>query len=481
MGRWGLLLIPSFIWMTLFSSNLAKAKELLVDNIKVAAALAAPSGEVLIDHNQVESLEPLTSEIYFDIPITINDRVERFIKRFQTEKREPFRNWLVRLTRYAPRMRGILRENGLPEDLVYLAMIESGFNVSAYSPAHACGPWQFIKETAKRYNLQVNDWLDERRNPEKSTRAAANYLKNLYREFGCWYLAAAAYNAGENRVRRIIATYGITDFWEMCGYDLFPKETRDFVPQMIAAAIIAKDPERYGFIGLEYQQPIHCATVSVPPEADLKAVALACGVDYQVLSGLNPELRRGCTPPGNYYLVNIPESNLQFFKDNFARVKPVVKIGYHRYVVEKGDTLAIIAQKFDISQKALARANKIKRPRSIKKGKALRVPYEVREYVLSPKKAQSAVKIAARPPGRAQDITKAKLIDKVQIARVTKEERIYAGQAKVKYHRVRKGDTIWHIAQKYDVTPAEIRSWNNIRRDIILPGVRLKVRRSSTI
>ncbi|MEW6327504.1 MAG: LysM peptidoglycan-binding domain-containing protein [Thermodesulfobacteriota bacterium] len=439
-------------------------------------------------------------------------------------------------------MREILRENGLPEDLVYLAMIESGFNIGAYSPAHACGPWQFIEETARRYGLEVNSWLDERRDPEKATRAAANYLKDLYQEFGCWYLAAAGYNAGENKVRRGISTYETTDFWEMCDYDLFAKETKDYVPQMIAAAIIAKDPEKYGFTDVEYQQPLPCAKVPVPPKTDLKAVALATGVDCHILKEFNPALRCDCTPPGQSYLLNIPKSAAQFFKDNFARVKTMVKTCYHQYVVKKGDTLARIAQKFGISKKTLASANKIKGKRSIKRGKVLRIPYRVREYALAPQKSQSKVKVAsfdlhegekstgqkahiytvkkgdtlygvARHFGvsvkslcgqndlaedtklmagctlvvhasereQDQNIVKPRSSKKLMADRSSKGKKIYAGKPKIRYHRVRRGDTLWNIAQKYNITPADLRVWNDIQRDTILPGTRLKVRVSSAI
>jgi membrane-bound lytic murein transglycosylase D len=531
--------------MTLFSLSIAGAEEIIAANLS-----PLPTGSSAKAEGNIEDgfSRCLSDEVSIDLPITINDRVEYFLNYFQTEKRRVFRNWLARSTRYVPRMREILRENGLPEDLVYLAMIESGFNVGAYSPAQACGPWQFIKETGGRYGLKVNDWLDERRDPEKATKAAAHYLKDLYQEFGCWYLAAAGYNAGENKVRRGITTYETTDFWEMCDYDLFAKETKDYVPQMIAAAIMAKNPEKYGFTDVEYQQPVPCAKVPVPPKTDLKAVALACRLDDKSIKEINPELRRDCTPPGESYLLNIPKSAAQFFKDNFARVKTVVKTCYHRYVVQKGDTLARIAQKFDVSKKTLVSVNKIKGKRSIKKGKALRIPYQVREYALDSKKSKPTAKVASLndlhkgekstgqkehtytvtkgdtlysvarrfgvsvkalcgqndlaehtklragrtllvhvseheqdqvvdTPGR--DIIKPKSSKKTLAARSGKSKKAYAGKPKVRYHRVRRGDNLWNIAQKYNVTPANIRVWNNIQRDTILPGTRLKVRASA--
>jgi membrane-bound lytic murein transglycosylase D len=299
---------------------------------------------------------------------------------------------------------------------------------------------------------------------------------------------------------------------------------------------------------VEYQQPVPCAKVLVPPKTDLKAVALASGVDYHTLKELNAALKQGCTPPCGSYLIYIPKDTVQFFKDNFDRVKAIVKTCYHRYVVQKRDTLARIAQKFDVSKKTLVSVNKIKGKRSIKKGKVLRIPYQVREYALDSKKSKPTAKVASLndlhkgekstgqkehtytvtkgdtlysvasrfgvsvkalcgqndlaedtklrtgrtllvdaskykqdqvvdTPGR--DIIKPKTSKKILAARSGKSKKAYAGKPKARYHRVCRGDTLWNIAQKYNVTPANIRVWNNIQRDTILPGTKLKVRAST--
>lgn len=245
----------------------------------------------------------------FDMPVVLNDAVEYYIAYFTTEKREVFSRWLRRARSYVPAMKEVLRQEGLPEDLVYLAMVESGFNPKAYSPKKACGPWQFIMETGKRYGLKVDYFRDERRDFEKSTLAAARYLKDLYDQFGCWFLAQAAYNAGEKKLQRAIRRHDTEDFWELSAYGALPAETRAFVPKIIAAAIIAKNPERFGFEKIEYEEPIGFKKVKVKGGLPLKMIAKAAGIDALELRKLNPEILRGITPPSEEsYAIRLPHS-----------------------------------------------------------------------------------------------------------------------------------------------------------------------------
>ena len=238
-------------------------------------------------------------KVTYDIPIVINAAVEQHMKYFQKTIPKRFKMWLERSGRFTPMMRAILKEHDMPEDLVYLALIESGFNCSAYSRAAAVGPWQFIRGTGRRYGLRIDYWVDERRDPVKSTHAAAKYLGDLYAEFGSWYLAAAGYNAGEGKVRRALKRYNADDFWSISqGRRYYLKrETRQYVPKMIAAAIIAKNPEKYGFKEIRYWEPLAYDTVKVHSGTSLGVAAKLAGIQTKELVQLNPELRRWCTPP----------------------------------------------------------------------------------------------------------------------------------------------------------------------------------------
>lgn len=243
-------------------------------------------------------------------PIAFKDAVDYYIAYFTVRKRKMFASWLRRARRYVPRLRAILRQHDLPEDLVYLAMIESGFNPKAYSRAKACGPWQFISATGARYGLRIDHWVDERRDFEKATVAAALYLKDLFDRFGCWYLAASGYNAGEGRIERAIKRHGTTNYWQIYKYNTLPRETRHYIPQLIAAATISENPEKYGFSDdLPEETPEYEYHVrDVPPGTPLHLVAQASLTELSEIKSLNPELLTGITPPGKKsYALKLPE------------------------------------------------------------------------------------------------------------------------------------------------------------------------------
>jgi membrane-bound lytic murein transglycosylase D len=254
----------------------------------------------------------------FDMPIQVNKEVRNYIYYFSTDRKQIFGRYLSRSTRYLPMIKKVFAEYGLPEDLAYLAMIESGYSNKARSSANAVGMWQFIKGTGLRYGLTIDGIVDERRDPEKATHAAAKYLLDLYKQFGSWYLAAASYNCGEGRVQKEINRNGdLKSFWELSNNYCLPNETKNYVPQMIAATIIAKNPGRYGFNNIPYQPPLKYETVKVTESTSLQAAAVASTTSYEEISALNPELLRDATP-GGVYLLKIPPGKKETFGKNIT-------------------------------------------------------------------------------------------------------------------------------------------------------------------
>ena len=257
----------------------------------------------------------------WDLPETRNDRVDFFIEFLMTKKRDKMHEWLERLGRYAPMIQAELRERGMPEDLVFLAMMESGLDPNAYSRADAAGMWQFIEETGERYGLEVSRDVDERRDPIEATGAALDYLQELHERFGSWYLAAAAYNTGENRIDRILreraggARGDENLYWQISPH--IPRETRDYVPLMLAAGYIAKNPAKYGFTNLKYQEPLAFDEVEVPGGVDFDVIATAAGVNEDALRDLNPHLVRDRTPAKRAWTVRLPAGHRQQFAANF--------------------------------------------------------------------------------------------------------------------------------------------------------------------
>ncbi len=257
----------------------------------------------------------------FDMPIQVNKEVRNYIYYFSTDKKDIFGRYLSRSTRYLPMIKKVFAEYGLPEDLAYLAMIESGYTNKARSSANAVGMWQFMKGTGVRYGLTVDSAVDERRDPEKATHAAAKYLLDLYKQFGSWYLAAASYNCGENRVQKEInRNADMKNFWELSNNYCLPNETKNYVPQMIAATIIAKNPEKYGFKNIPYQQPLKYDTIKITESTSLQAAAVAATSNYEEISALNPELLRDATP-GGAYLLKIPPGKKEAFNKNIMMAR----------------------------------------------------------------------------------------------------------------------------------------------------------------
>ena len=273
-------------------------------------------------------------------PLVINGQVQAFIERFTGSRREIVGLWLNRSSRYLSMIRDVLRNQGLPEDLAFVAMIESGYNPLAVSRAGAKGLWQFMAGTARRYGLRVDQWVDERLDPEKSTTAAARYLRDLHEQFGSWALAKAAYNAGELKVIRAIKAANSNDFWALARTRLLRQETREFVPAIHAATVIGRDPQRFGFTPNEHT-PVAIDQVMVPASTNLKNLASGAGLPDNSLRVLNPVLVRGTTPPGSAYELKIPAGSRDAIRTALTpKPRPAVARGSRRVIATKGATAA---------------------------------------------------------------------------------------------------------------------------------------------
>jgi membrane-bound lytic murein transglycosylase D len=313
----------------------------------------------------------------WDLPNLDHERIDFWIERFTTDKRGDFTRFLERTGRYGPMISAKLAERGMPQDLIYLAMIESGMNPTAYSHAHASGLWQFIAETGQRYGLTVNRFVDERNDPVKSTDAALDYLTYLHNRLGSWYLAAAGYNTGENRVARIMReTTGSEkgteeDFYRI--WDRLPRETRDYVPLMIAAARISKEPHKYGFQNVQMQAPLAFEEVPVDASTPLTAVAEAAGIEPEVIRRYNPHFKQGVTPSGKRALVRIPEGTRTAFLVNWPHVRETRTVAATDYRVRQGDALLTIARQHGTTVNAIRSANNLRDDR-IRAGQTLQIP-----------------------------------------------------------------------------------------------------------
>ncbi len=243
-----------------------------------------------------KSSATFSTSVIFDLPVTYNSKVSFWISHFQNTGKNWFRDWLERAGKYMPLIQKELRDSNLPLDLAYMAMIESGFKATAVSHADAVGPWQFIKPTGERYGLKINWWLDERRDLKKSTNAAIRYMRDLYQEFGSWYLVAASYNMGENGLRKQIIKYKTRDYWTLCKLGALPRETMDYVPKILAAMMIAKSPNLYGFKDLSIFKAVEYDLISVPGGTEMSELADQLGVTTKALLDLNAELLLGYVP-----------------------------------------------------------------------------------------------------------------------------------------------------------------------------------------
>ncbi len=378
------------------------------------------------------------------------DRVRYFVDYFLGPTRGRFTIWLGRLPRYEGMIRAQFRAAGVPEDLVYLGIIESGYSNTAVSRSNAVGMWQFISSTARNYGLTVNTWVDERRDPFKATQAAARHLADLYALFGSWYLAAAAYNGGAGRVergiRRLPGAESVSDetFFHLSARRYLRRETRDYVPKLIAATIIAKEPVGYGFDSLPILQPLVYDEVTVPDATGLDVIADLADTTARAIVELNPHYVRGVTPPRRASIVRVPRGSGITVLQRYAELPVGERVNFVEHVVRRGETLGEIGERYGVSVRLLRAANNNVHPRRLRIGQRLVVP-------VSP---------AARTRAAA--------------GRAPRPQATVSG---VRYHRVRRGETMWIIANRYGITLAQLRRWNGMgpRETLIDVGERLAV------
>lgn len=405
-------------------------------------------------------LDPDTA-VSFDIDVTswaTHRRVREYLLFFQTEARDRFSIWLSRLGRYEGMIREHLRYQGLPEDLVYLTLIESGLSNTAVSRARAVGMWQFMAGTGKLYGLEVTPWVDERRDPFRATDAAARHLADLVNGLGSVYLAAAAYNAGLGKVRRSIVKLpgdvpeSLTDqtFFDLAARNYLRRETRDYVPKLIAAALIAKQPARYGFTGIEPLNPLVFDEIVVPDATGLDVVARLSDTTLAAIVELNPHFLRRVTPPGREVVVRVPRGRGESVAVRYAAMPASDRVTFAEHLVKRGETLSEIARSYRVSVPLITGANPGLKPRGLRVGQRVFIP-------LSGRSTPAALASAAAPEVR----------------------RTAATLPAPATHRVRAGETLSAISRRYGVPLARLLDVNDLGTDsVIKPGDRIRIPRS---
>ena len=371
-----------------------------------------------------------------DMPIALNAAVLSCIDLYQGRLRDWFEEALSRGQPYLPHIRQIFAEEGIPQDLAYVALVESAFKTNAYSRARAKGVWQFISATGKRYGLAVDWWVDERSDPEKATRAAARYLKELHDLFGDWNLALAGYNAGEGKVLRAMKRYRTDDFWRLRETRGLRRETKNYVPLIHAAVVLAKAPERYGFTVTPGERP-DFERVPIEGAIDLRVIAECAGGPVEDIRALNPELRRLATPADRTFGLRVPMGRARTVAACVAALPIEKRVNFRKHVVRRGQTLTGIARANGVTAQDVAEANGLSLRQRLRPGTELIIPIPAK-----PRVARIRREAAREPPDR---------------------------RGPVKHH-IQPGDTLTAIAAQYGTTVRDLQTWNGLRGSTIAAG-----------
>jgi membrane-bound lytic murein transglycosylase D len=405
---------------------------------------------------------------YFDIPVVYNAATKKWIKYFTGRGRDLFARYATRAGRYAPVLSKILNDQGLPRDLIYLSMAESGFQNTARSWAKAVGPWQFMPYTGKRFDLDVGFFLDERRDPLKATVAASMYLRNLYNEFGSWELAMASYNAGEGKMRRAIRRYRTKNFWKIRKGRYLRPETKNYVPKIMALAIIGKNLKSFGF-DIKFDKALDFEEVSVPGNADLYTIASLLNMDFKEVKKYNPELNRWQTPPKvEEYILRLP-LGMKAKWDAIADKSQVIATDYTVYQLRGYANLKQVGRKFKVPAKVLTEINDLPASKKLFPKTVVYLPFHKSHKA---RKERLYSDLYERPRKSVQ-------------RRRTYQKWVKRGKKRGKhiadpkqFYIVKKGDTLWNIARKTGVNINTIirTNYKLVKRRMILPGDKLAIK-----
>jgi membrane-bound lytic murein transglycosylase D len=385
-----------------------------------------------VDPNVRAKAEAEARETRSELPLMMNDIVAGYVTHFSGKGLGTVQRALTRGGRYRDMIVRIFREEGVPEDLIYLAVAESGFRPLAVSRASARGMWQFMSGTGKVYGLQKNWWVDDRQDPEKATRAAARHLKDLFNQFGDWYLAMAAYNSGAGNVQRAVQRTGYADFWELYRRDVLPRETKNYVPIIVAITLIAKNPDRYGLSDLVPDPPLETDVVTLNYPVDLRLAAECADTTVDTLQELNPSLLRMTTPKDSAFDLRIPAGAKETFLANINAIPRDKRVLWRYHKVAPGETLSAVARKYRISSGAIAQVNNLEAD-DIRPDERLIIPVSGR--------GGDPVRYAKKPTR----------------------------------YKVRRGDTVSSVAEEFGVPPEKVRRWNGIRGNKLVAGRTLRI------